>query len=135
MEVNGMPIYYSRKNKQLAQELRKNMTRQERHLWYDFLSGHPSRFRRQKQFGRYIADFYCSSAKLIIELDGSQHYSEEGLAYDRERTAYLEGLGFKVIHIPNSEIDRSFDGVCSFINELVNDRKNAFPRGEGGRTK
>jgi len=81
-----MAIYYCERNKQRAQELRRNMTRQERHLWYDFLQSYSVQFRRQKQIGPYIVDFYCSRAKLIIELDGSQHYEEEVNAYDKERS-------------------------------------------------
>lgn len=71
----------------------KNATRQENHLWYDFLRGYPVRFQRQKTIGRFIADFYCHAAKRIIEVDGSQHGTEQGLARDRERTAYLEKYG------------------------------------------
>ena len=126
-----MPIYYEAKNKPLAQELRKNMTRQERHLWYDFLSNYSLRFRRQKQFGRYIVDFYCSGAKLIIELDGSQHYTEVGIEYDKERTAYLEGLGLRIVWFSNSDVDKNFRGVCEQIEALI----KAFPFGEGGTAK
>ena len=72
-----------------AKDLRKNMTKEEKHLWYDFLKTHPARFLRQKVLGKYIADFYCAQAKLVIELDGSQHYKEEGREYDYERTSYL----------------------------------------------
>ena len=114
-----MSIYYNPNNKPLAQELRKNMTKQERHLWHDFLSGYPVRFRRQKQFGRYIVDFYCSSAMLVLELDGGQHYTEEGLEFDRERTAYLEGLGLRVLRIPNSEVDQNFVGVCEWVDDQI----------------
>ena len=119
-----MVYYYSENNKPLAQELRRNMTRQERHLWYDFLSSYPVRFRRQKQFGRYIVDFYCSGAKLVLELDGSQHYTEEGIEYDAERTAYLEGLGLTVLRIPNSDIDQYFYAVCEWIDQNVKSRIN-----------
>ena len=114
-----MTLYYEAKNKPLAQDLRKNMTKQERHLWYDFLSSYPLRFRRQKQFGRYIVDFYCSGARLIIELDGSQHYTAEGLEYDRERSAYLEGLGLRIVRFYNSDIDKNFQGVCEQIETLA----------------
>lgn len=112
-----MVYYYSENNKPLAQELRRNMTPQERHLWYDFLSNYPVRFRRQKQFGRYIVDFYCSAAKLILEVDGSQHYTPDGMEYDEERTAYLEGLGFYVLRISNADVDRRFRAVCECIDQ------------------
>ncbi|MDO4845192.1 MAG: DUF559 domain-containing protein [Oscillospiraceae bacterium] len=130
-----MPIYYNEKNKQLAQSLRRNMTKQERRLWYGFLSKYPVRFRRQKQFGSYIVDFYCSSAKLIIELDGGQHFSDEAIQRDGERTAYLERQGLTVIRIPNNEIDQNFDGVCEWIDLQVNERLKAFPFGEGGAAR
>ncbi|MBR0463347.1 MAG: endonuclease domain-containing protein [Clostridia bacterium] len=117
-----MPIYYNGKNKVLAQVLRRNLTKQESHLWYDFLSKHPVRFRRQKQFGRYIVDFYCAGAKLVIEIDGNQHYTEDGIEIDRERSAYLEGLGLRVIRFHNADIDYDFRNVCKKINVLVNER-------------
>ncbi len=130
-----MPIYYREGNKPLAQSLRKNMTKQERRLWYGFLSGYPVRFRRQKQFGRYIVDFYCSDAKLIIELDGSQHTTEKHAEYDRERTDYLEQLGLKVIRVFNNDVDQRFDGVCEWIDMQVKERLKAFPFGEGGAAR
>ena len=84
-----------------AKDLRRNMTKEERHLWYDFLRAHPARFTRQKVLGRYVADFYSAAAKLVIELDGSQHFEEEGAEKDAERTLYLERYGLKVLRIPN----------------------------------
>lgn len=117
-----MVYYYSEKNKPLAQELRRNMTPQERHLWYDFLSSYPVRFRRQKQFGRYIVDFYCSAAKLILEVDGSQHYTPDGIECDEERTAYLESLGFQVLRISNADVNRHFRAVCEWIDQNVKTR-------------
>ena len=86
------------------------MTKEERHLWYDFLRSYPVRFSRQKVLGYYIADFYSAQAKIIIELDGSQHYADDQRAKDEERTAFLEGYGLKVIRIPNIEVNRNFDG-------------------------
>ena len=100
--------------------LRKNMTKQERHLWYDFLRGFSLRFTRQKIIGNYIVDFYCAKANLIIELDGSQHYQQDIINKDTERTEYLESLGLKVIRIPNNEVDNNFYGVCEFIQNEVN---------------
>ena len=112
----------SKSNKQLvplAKRLRREMTKEERHLWYDFLRQYPVRFYRQKVLGKYIADFYCANAKLVIELDGSQHYEEAGQNGDRERTAFLEGYGISVIRIPNNEVNRNFEGVCEFIDAQV----------------
>ena len=103
----------------LARELRKDMTKEKRHLWYDFLRSYPVRFSRQKVLGRYIADFYSAQAKMVIELDGSQHYQDDQRAKDEERTAFLEGYGLRVIRIPNMEVNRNFDGVCRYIDAAV----------------
>lgn len=95
------------------------MTREEKHLWYDFLRNHTVRFARQKVLGKYIVDFYCAKAKLVIELDGSQHYQEDYAVKDAERTAFLETYGLRVIRIPNNEINRNFNGVCEAIEIAV----------------
>ena len=102
-----------------AKMLRKNMTKEERHLWYDYLRTHPARFSRQKVLGRYIADFYSAQAKVVIELDGSGHYTEEARQYDAERTAFLEDYGLTVIRIPNNEVSHNFRGVCDYIDLKV----------------
>ena len=102
-----------------AKMLRKNMTKEEKHLWYDFLRTYPVRFSRQKVLGRYIADFYCAKAKLVIELDGSGHYTDQGKQHDEERTVFLEEYGLTVIRIPNTEIYKNFRGVCEHIDCLV----------------
>ncbi len=106
-----------------AKSLRKNMTKEERHLWYDFLRTYPIRFLRQKVIDAYIADFYCHSAKLVIELDGSQHYEEKGLLKDKIRTEKIESRHLTVLRIPNNEINRNFSGVCEYIDAFV---KNAL---------
>lgn len=109
-------------NKQLvpfAKQLRKEMTPEERHLWYDFLRNYPVRFSRQKVLGQYIVDFYCAKAKLVIELDGSQHYKSEKQEKDAERTLFLNGYGLQVIRIPNHEVDRNFSSVCAYIDAKV----------------
>ena len=88
----------SRHNKQLvplAKQLRKEMTKEERRLWYDYLRSYSVRFLRQKIIGKYIVDFYCAEAKLIIELDGSQHYKDGNIEKDAWRTEFLEGYGLK----------------------------------------
>ena len=112
----------SKHNKQLvplAKQLRKEMTKEERHLWYDFLRTHPVRFSRQKVLGKYIADFYSAEAKLVIELDGSQHYEDGNMQKDAERTAFLKDYGLTVIRIPNNEISKNFRGVCEYIDIAV----------------
>ena len=108
----------------LAKQLRREMTKEERHLWYDFLRSYPIRFSRQKVLGKYIADFYCAKAKLVIELDGSQHYEEENRKKDEERTAFLEGYGLKVLRIPNKQINENFRGVCTYIDVLCKQSLN-----------
>ena len=95
------------------------MTKEERHLWYDFLRSYPVRFSRQKVLGKYIADFYSAEAKLVIELDGSQHYEDSNIEIDAERTAFLEGYGLKIVRIPNNEVSRNFRGVCEHIDAIV----------------
>lgn len=105
--------------KNYAQENRKNPTPEEKQLWYAFLRNHPFQFRRQKSFGCYIVDFYCSSAKLVIEIDGSQHFSEEGKQWDENRTAYLNSLGLRVIRFTNRQITEEFDAVSCMIDAII----------------
>ncbi len=102
-----------------AKKLRKNMTKEELHLWYDFLRDYPIRFLRQKVIDQYIVDFYCHEARLIIELDGSQHYEEQSAIKDRIRTERIEQRNLTVIRIPNNEIFRNFRGVCEYIDLCV----------------
>ena len=112
----------SKHNKQLvpfAKQLRKEMTKEERHLWYDFLRTYSVRFSRQKVLGKHIADFYSAEAKLVMELDGSQHYEELNVEKDTDRTAFLESYGLAVIRIPNNEVMCNFRGVCEYIDAAV----------------
>lgn len=102
-----------------ARLLRKNMTKEERHLWYDYLRTYPVRFLRQKVIDNYIADFYCHQARLVIELDGSQHYEEAGLLKDAVRTERLEQRGLPVVRIPNNAVNQNFRGVCELIDESI----------------
>ena len=121
-----MSLPYQEKLIPCAKELRKNATKQENHLWYDFLCHYPVRFQRQKTIDHFIADFYCHAAKLIVELDGSQHYEEQGIERDKERTAILEQYGLKVIRFSNLEIKQNFQGVCTAIDLAVKERMRAF---------
>ena len=102
-----------------AKELRKNMTKEEKHIWYDFLKTYPVRFLRQKVIADYIADFYCHKARIVIEHDGSQHYTKDGILKDRMRTEKIEKRDLTVLRIPNGEINHNFEGVCKFIDEFV----------------
>ena len=103
----------------LAKTLRKNMTKEEKHLWYDYLREYPIRFIRQKVIGKYIVDFYCSKAKLAIELDGSQHYTPEAKDYDCVRTEFLKKHGITVIRILNRDVNNNFSGVCKYISNII----------------
>lgn len=102
-----------------ARYLRRNMTKEEKRLWYDFLKDYPIRFLRQKVIDTYIADFYCHKARLIIELDGSQHYEENAVIKDKIRTQRIEKRDLTVIRIPNIEVNKNFDGVCWYIDMIV----------------
>ena len=91
------------------------MTKEEKHLWYDFLKDLPITINRQKTIGGYVVDFYCASSKTAIELDGSQHYTEKGIKSDTERDAYFQSLGITVLRYSNLELKRNFSGVCEDI--------------------
>ena len=105
-----------------AKSLRKNMTKQEKHLWYDFLRSYPIKIYKQRIIDNFIADFYCHKAKLVIELDGSQHYNEDGKAYDKQRTEILNRYGLTVLRFSNSDVDKNFDGVCFVIDKTIKER-------------
>ncbi len=105
-----------------AKNLRNNMTKEEKHLWYDFLKTYSPRFNRQKIIGKYIVDFYCAKAKLVIELDGSQHFEADTMLYDNERSEFLAQYGLRILRIPNNEIHSNFYGVCEYIDSIVNER-------------
>ena len=103
------------------------MTRQEKHLWYDFLRYYPVKIYKQRIIDNYIADFYCHSARLVIELDGSQHYTNQGKTHDAARTEILEKYGIYVLRFFNKDIDDNFDGVCQMIDRMINDRIENLP--------
>ena len=114
-----------------AKSLRRNMTRQERRLWYDFLKDYPIKIYKQRIIDNFIADFYCHKAKLIIEIDGSQHYTPEGKEYDRFRTEIMNQHGLFVLRFTNGDIDNCFDGVCHFIDKTIKERMNLSPANAG----
>ena len=105
-----------------ARRLRREMTPHERKLWYLFLRKYPAKIYKQRIIGRFIVDFYCASAQLVIEVDGSHHYEPQGLAYDSERSVSLEALGLEVLRFSNREIDRDFHGVCEQIDMAIQNR-------------
>lgn len=103
----------------IAKILRRNMTRQEKHLWYDFLQHYPVKIYKQRIIDNFVVDFYCHKARLAIEIDGSQHFSEDGMQKDNMRSDILEKYGIKVVRFSNKEIDDNFEGVCYMINKTI----------------
>ena len=114
-----MSLLYEKSLIARARQMRKEATKQENHLWYDYLRYYQPRFQRQKTIGNYIVDFYCHTAKLVVELDGTQHYEESALIYDTRRTEYLETQGLTVLRFLNRDIDRNFEGTCMEIDKVV----------------
>ena len=120
-----------RKNNDLlkiARVLRRNMTRHEKHLWYDFLQHYPIKIYKQRIIDNFIADFYCHQARLVIELDGSQHYMTECQMHDLKRTQVFERYGLHVLRFSNKDIDENFEGVCCVIDKTIQGRMNPLTR-------
>ena len=105
-----------------ARQLRREMTPHERELWYLFLRKYPVKIYKQRIIGGFIVDFYCASAGLVIEVDVSQHYESQGLAYDAERSQFLTDLGLEVLRFSNRDIDRDFRDVCTQIDFIIQKR-------------
>ena len=116
------PLKKNYKLLNIAKILRRNMTQQEKHLWYDFLRYYPVKIYKQRIIDNFIADFYCHSAHLIIELDGSQHYTNQGKAHDAARTEVLEKYGIFVLRFSNKDVDDHFEDVCRRIDRVINER-------------
>lgn len=112
-----------------AKRLRKNMTPAEKKLWHHYLKTFKFRVLRQRPIDHFIVDFYCAKLKLVIEVDGSCHFTEEGQAYDRKRTQCLEGYGLRVIRFTNREVLREFESVCGRIEAEVDSPLPPSPRG------
>ena len=119
-------MYHNKRLTSRAQDLRNNMTKEERRLWYEYLKNYPKQFRRQVTCDRYILDFYCAAAKLAVELDGSQHYDPEGQEYDRYRTGYLNSIGIEVLRFSNTDVLKNLRGVCQVIDMTVKRRLAQF---------
>ena len=124
------PIPLKKNNELLnvARILRRNMTRQEKHLWYDYLHYYPVKIYKQRIIDNFIVDFYCHSARLIIELDGSQHYTEQGKAYDAERSDSFKKYGIIVLRFSNKDVDQKFDGVCKRIDRAITERMEGLSK-------
>ena len=120
--MENLPNQKDRKLLNLAKILRRKLTPQERRLWYEFLRTYPAKIYKQRIVGNYIADFYCHKAKLVIELDGSQHYSTDGKQHDDLRTKNLEQYGLSVLRFSNLEVNNNFDGVCLMIDKTIKER-------------
>lgn len=121
-----MPV---KKNNQMlprARELRREMTPQERKLWYLFLRTYPVKIYKQRIIESFIVDFYCASAKLVIEVDGSQHYTESGMQYDQERSQILASYGLQVLRFTNREVDTQFSMVCDVIHRAIETRRGGL---------
>lgn len=103
-----------------AQSLRRDLSPAEKKLWYELLRDLPEKFTRQKPLGRYVVDFYCSSMRLVIEVDGDSHFTDEGQRYDTERIAELERKGIRVLRFTNLDVMQSFEGVCAAILTAIN---------------
>ena len=112
-------MYYDHCNVAFARKLRKEMTPWERKLWYCFLKTYPIRFQRQKLIDKYIVDFFCAKANLVIELDGGGHFEPDQQLKDSARTIEIENLGYKIIRFTNREIDKEFYSVCSVIDREI----------------
>ena len=125
--MESTPLKKNKKLLNVARILRRNMTRQEKHLWYDFLRYYPVKIYKQRIIDNFVADFYCHSARLVIELDGSQHYTNHGKAHDEARTEILGRYGIYVLRFSNEDIDENFDGVCRMIDRVINERIETLP--------
>ena len=97
------------------------MTKEERRLWYCCLTYCTPRFLRQKVIGNYIVDFYCAKAKLVIELDGSQHFEADNKLNDEKRDEFLRNCGLHVVRLPNNYVNENFKEVCNYIYDLIKD--------------
>ena len=121
-KMHQEPLKKNNKLLNIARILRRNMTRWEKHLWYDFLRYYPIKIYKQRIIDDFIVDFYCHSARLVVELDGSQHYTSQGKAHDAARTEILERYGIHVLRFSNADIDNNFDGVCKMIDIVIKER-------------
>jgi very-short-patch-repair endonuclease len=123
---NKKALPVNKKLKGFATNGRTNQTPEEKRVWYDYLSKVTPRFHRQRIIGNYIVDFYCPKLRVVIEIDGYQHFYEESREYDKKRTEYLECLGFVVLRFENTEVNKDFEQVKFEIKEFCEQRAKAF---------
>ena len=121
MDINR-PLPVNQKLKGFAKKSRRNQTDEERKVWYNYLNKVKPRFHRQRVIGNYIVDFYCPKLRVIIEIDGYQHYYEENKEYDKKRTQYLESLGFVVLRFDNTQVNKDFESIKFEIKEFCEQR-------------
>lgn len=112
-------VPYRRNLKGRSRSPRRDPSPAERKLWFEFLRDLPVKFTRQKPLGRFVADFYCASRLLVVELDGDSHYDDRAARYDATRTAELAALGVRVIRFSNTDVMQSFEGVCAVILRAI----------------
>ena len=124
--MEKIPVKKNNKLLNVARLLRRNMTRQENRLWYDFLRNYPVKIYKQRIIENFVADFYCCSARLVIELDGSQHYTDQGENSDRARTELFEKYGLLVLRFSNKDVDDNFEGVCYVIDKTIKERMSSL---------
>ena len=116
------PLPINRELKAFAVKMRKNQTDEENKVWYQILKGRVPKFHRQRIIGNYIVDFYCPKLKLIIEIDGYQHFYEENREYDNKRTEYLEKLGYRVLRFENTDVNTDIEEVRYIINNVCEEK-------------
>jgi very-short-patch-repair endonuclease len=110
---------YRRSLKRRSQSLRRDPSPAERKLWYEFLRGLPDKFTRQKPLVHYVVDFYCSRQRLVVEVDGDSHFTEEAMGRDATRTAALEAIGVRVLRLTNQEVMQDFEGACGKVLDAL----------------
>lgn len=116
--TTGYHLPYNSRLKESARELRRNMTDGEKKMWYSFLRNFRYRVLRQKPIDNYIVDFHCPKLRLVIEIDGETHFTEEGKVFDEKRTNILKSYGIKIIRFTNPDVLSNFEGVCQKIDEI-----------------
>ena len=114
---------YNKKLTSNSRQLRNNMTKEEKHLWFDFLKRLPINIHKQKVIGNYIVDFYVASCNVVIEVDGSQHYEESNKEKDIERDSYMNSHRIKVLRYSNYDVNYHFDRVCEDIRNNLGIRE------------
>ena len=125
--TTGYHLPYDPKLMERARDLRKNMTTAERRLWYGYLRCFRYPVLRQRPIDHYIVDFYCAQLKLVIEVDGDTHYTEEGKQYDEERTFVLEGYGLQVLRFTNQQVLHELEGVWQVIQDVTLSIEEGIP--------